>query len=1282
MTLKLTLQMKKVLVLLFILITFKSFSQSISTNGNTFSPDTIYAYLGDTITFNLSSSHNAVEVDETTFLNNDSTSNGGFNIPFGGGELVLDSIKTYYYVCQPHANMGMKGVIISSEAPCNKSIEQSLKGFNPNPLYGPWQWSYDTLSLVNTSNCDIRVSPEFDIYHENSAISSNDFDLKWYNPILGNWPSLTYYIDANGHAVGFWSAGGAADTMGIVISQGSTQQIIIRVRFKPSANYGTYYASWKTNELDNNGDFIQNLDNDSTQIELVDCSIFQVDSVYSSNVSCFNNSDGYAEIVSIQNGSGQYNYLWSNGDTTNITSNLAADSFYCIISDSNWPQCSDSINVFISQPSELIVNENTSHITCYNDSTGSINLFISGGTNPYNENWDVTSTTNLSQGIYSYTVTDLNGCTVSDTVEIFEPDQLIFNTSTQDVNCYDGNDGTADINISSGGNPPFNYLWSNGQTTSSITNLSAGNYNYTITYNGSCDTTGSITINQPDQLTSNFSFNNVSCFGEDDGSAFVNFFGGTTGSVQGDTNYVLGWAGLSTILYYPLTTFNTADVAPSGVPAGIYPYSVTDLNGCIHLDTITITQPDSLYFSYSMLNYNGYEISCSGFNDGLIEINIFGGTGPYTNYLENIASNIPLDSFTLSGISSGIYIDSIIDINGCKYIDTFILDEPPALNLNLNQINVLCNAGCDGSILSNVTGGVAPFFYQWNNGMTSSNIDSLCSGSYNLIVSDTNGCTSNDSVYISEPNSITISIDSLTNVSTYAGSDGSIEITVSGGAGNYSFEWFDDNGILATNEDISNLTAGSYYLTVTDANNCIKTDTFFVSQPNTILVSLQSVINPICNDSCTGSIDINVSGGNSNYSFSWSGPNNFISLDEDISNLCSGLYILTVSDGITSIVDSFNMFQPQPLTFDLIIDSITCFDQMTQATLLVFGGTQPFNYNWSNGDTNYYTFINSGLYSVNVTDNNGCELFSNFSLSNPDSLTLSSSTSNISCFGQNDGNATINVISGGTSPYQFSFDGVTFQQSNYFDGLVSGTYSIYILDSNNCIDSINFVISEPDELLSTISTSDASCFGECDGSALISTVGGTLPYIYSWSNDSTSLCAGNYNVITTDANNCITVDNFIINEPFPLEINIWLNGVDLQATSGFSSYQWFFENGNAIQGANSEIFSPQTAGIYYVIASDGFCEITSYSFNYDITNLSSISSSGNLYPNPTNGILFFEGNGSIKIYDQLGNELMKVDKINISTNLTKIDLSKFVKGIYNILVRQNNYTYRYKIVLQ
>ena len=718
------------------------------------------------------------------------------------------------------------------------------------------------------------------------------------------------------------------------------------------------------------------------------------------------------------------------------------------------------------------------------------------------------------------------------------------------------------------------------------------------------------------------------------------------------------------------------------MPAGIYPYSVTDLNGCIHLDTITITQPDSLYFSYSMLNYNGYEISCSGFNDGLIEINIFGGTSPYTNYLENIASNIPLDSFTLSGISSGIYIDSIIDINGCKYIDTFILDEPPTLNLNLNQINVLCNSSCDGSILANVTGGVAPFLYQWNNGMITSYIDSLCSGSYNLVVSDTNGCTSNDSVYISQPNSITISTDSLTNVSTYAGNDGSIEITVSGGGGNYSFEWFDDNGILATNEDISNLTAGSYYLTVTDANNCIKTDTFFVSQPNTILVSLQSVINPICNDSCTGSIDINVSGGNSNYSFSWSGPNNFISLDEDISSLCSGLYILTVSDGITSIVDSFYMFQPQPLTFDLIVDSITCFDQMTQATLLVFGGTQPFNYNWSNGDTNYYTFINSGLYSVNVTDNNGCELFSNFSLSNPDSLTLSSSTSNISCFGQNDGNATINVISGGTSPYQFSFDGVTFQQSNYFDGLVSGTYSIYILDSNNCIDSINFVISEPDELLSTISTSDASCFGECDGSALISTVGGTLPYIYSWSNDSTSLCAGNYNVITTDANNCITVDNFIINEPFPLEINVWLNGVNLQATSGFSSYQWFFENGNAIQGANSEIFSPQTTGIYYVIASDGFCEITSYSFNYDITNLSSISSSGKLYPNPTNGILFFEGIGSIKIYDQLGNELTKVDKINISTNLTKIDLSKFAKGIYNVLVRQNNYTYRYKIVLQ
>ena len=214
------------------------FTQTITNSGLTFSPDTLQVTIGDTISFNISASHNAVEVSETTFNNNGSTSNNGFNIPYGGVSWTADSIKTYYYVCQPHASAGMKGVIIVNPPACNKSLTQQSEGFDPNPLYSTMLWSYDTLSLTNTSDCNIRVRPEFVIAHDSLAIGANDLVLKWYNPYTGAWPAIPYYIDGDGHAVGFWSSS-ATDTTGQDINQGVTQQIIIRVKFWPTANYGT-----------------------------------------------------------------------------------------------------------------------------------------------------------------------------------------------------------------------------------------------------------------------------------------------------------------------------------------------------------------------------------------------------------------------------------------------------------------------------------------------------------------------------------------------------------------------------------------------------------------------------------------------------------------------------------------------------------------------------------------------------------------------------------------------------------------------------------------------------------------------------------------------------------------------------------------------------------------------------------------------------------------------------------------------------------------------------------
>jgi len=957
------------------------FTQTITNSGITFNPDTLQVTIGDNISFNISASHNAVEVSETTFNNNDTTSNNGFNIPYGGGSFTADSIKTYYYVCQPHASMGMKGVIIVNPPPCNKSLTQQLEGFDPNPLYSHMLWSFDTLSLTNTSDCNIRVRPEFVIAHDSLAIGANDLVLKWYNPYTGSWPAIPYYINGNGHAVGFWSSS-AIDTTGQDINQGATQQIIIKVKFWPTANYGTYSANWTTKEVDLSGNIMQILaTGDTTALSLVDCSIYGIDSTYSSNITCNNDNNGATSIISVQNGSGETLYNWSNGDTTNSISNLSPSTYYCVVTDANWQQCTDSISFIITEP------------------------------------------------------------------------------------------------------PP---------------------------------------------LTSTYTQTNVSCFGVNDGSAIVNLFGGAIGSVPVDTNYILGWEGTVSPVYllYPQTVFNTS-LLPNPynqIHAGVYPYTVTDLNGCTIFDTITITEPDSLYLNYSTTNFNGYAISCYGLNDGEIDIQVTGGTSPFDNYLNGTLQG----SLVSDNLNDGTYSDSIIDANGCTAIINIILNEPIELVSTLTSTNISCNGICDGDITSSTSGGVSP----------------------------------------------------------------------------YSFAWSPQN---QTTNTISNLCVGNYTLNVTDGNGC---------------------------------------------------PEN-------------------VSTIIT---------EPQPLSSILSADSILCHNSNTQAEINVWGGSQPFTYLWSNGDINYITNLSSGNHSVIATDQNGCSISNSITLSNPDSILAQTTTTNVSCNSFSDGTVNINVSSGGLTPYIYSNNsGLTYQNSNVFSNLSAGVYSYLISDFNGCLGVASAVINEPTQLTSIAQSDSISCYDECDGNVYVIANEGTPPYAYNWGGTSANLCAGIYNVTITDANGCLASNSVIVYEPNPLVINIWINGNNIEATSGFVSYQWYNTNGTLISGATSESFSPSSMGEYYVVVTDGICEESSYAIYYNVSDINNFNTDFKIYPNPTQGMITIESNisfESISLLNRIGNQLLLVENNNNDKGPTELDLSTFAKGIYFIQIEQNNQIMNYRIVLQ
>ena len=1022
---------------------------------------------------------------------------------------------------------------------CNKSLDQHLNGFNPNPVYGLWVWSIDTLSITNNSNCDLRIRPEFEIFHENLTIGANDFDLKWYNPYIGNWPDIPYYIDANGNANGFWGFG--SDSTGTQITQGTEQQIIVKIRFRTNANPGTYSANWTTQEVDSIGNFIQTLsDGDSSSISLADCSIFNIDSSYSSNISCFNDNNGSAAIVSIQNGSNEYSYNWSNGDTTNISNNLQGGNYYCIVTDNNWQQCSDSIGFIISEPNELT-------------------------------------------SIYTQT--------------------------------------------------------------------------------------------------------NVSCYGTNNGGAIVNFFGGESGSSVGDTNYILGWAGTAQPVYlpYPQTVFNTS-LLPSpynAIPAGIYPYTVTDLNGCSILDTITITEPDSLYASYTSSNYNGYNLACFGDNNASIDIQINGGTAPFSNYL-NSTLQIGLN---LNNLSAGNYTDSIVDFNGCSSNNMINLTQPSQLINTLVPIDISCYNLCDGEIYSSISGGVFPYYYLWTNTQTTTNISNLCSGNYSLTLTDENGCIENASTTINMPNDISVSLDSTLNISTYAGNNGYIYITANGGSGTLNTNWSSDNNYSSTNNDISNLYADTYFLEVVDANLCSYLDTFELFQPSSLWLSIDAVVSPNCYDSCNGAINISAQGGDSTYTYLWTGPNGFTSINNDINNLCDGEYIISIDDGITVLIDTVNIYQPQPITTLLSVDSISCHNGTVQAQINVWGGSQPLTYSWSNGDANYYTTISSGNYSIDVSDINGCSYSESFSLSNPDSIFTQSTTTDISCFGGNNGSVSINISSGGIPPYNFSYDnGINYQISNTFNNLGAGNYSFLITDNNGCLSSTYSELIEPSVIISTTTATDVSCYGYCDGSVNATALGGTTPYSFTWNNGTSNLCAGFYNVIITDTNGCINSNTAIVNEPNPLLINISLDGNNIIATSGFISYQWYDNNNILINGATDSIFSPPGMSSYYVTVTDiNGCSNSSYSIDYTISSIQNYSSLINIFPNPTNGKITVTSEYGIKtisIYNTIGNKLYSVNnKLNKITQ-TKLDLSNFEKGVYFIKININNQIINQRIILQ
>ncbi|MBK7855833.1 MAG: SprB repeat-containing protein [Bacteroidetes bacterium] len=474
--------------------------------------------------------------------------------------------------------------------------------------------------------------------------------------------------------------------------------------------------------------------------------------------------------------------------------------------------------------------------------------------------WSTTATTQtingLAAGTYTVTVTDQNSCTNSAFVTLTNssgPNITLVNTTN--VSCNGGNNGAVNISVS-GGLPLYNYLWSNGALTQDISNVASGTYTVTVTDALLCTATLSFTVTQPTAINASVSPVATSC-GLSNGSATANAIGGT-----GTFTYL--WSNAAT----------TQNI--NGLAAGTYTVTVTDQNLCT--STANGVVASSTAPSISLVNTTN--VSCNGGSNGAINISVANGTLPYGFLWSNGAT-----TEDISGVVAGTYTITVTDGALCTSSQSFTVTQPTAISVAVTPVSTTCGLN-NGSATANPSGGTGTFTYLWSTTATTQTINNLAAGTYTVTVTDQNLCTRTANGVVASSTAPSISLVNTTNVSCNGGNNGAINISVANGTLPYGFLW--SNG--ATTEDISGVVAGTYSITVTDGALCTASQSFIVTQPTVITVSVTPV-STACGLN-NGSATANPSGGTGTLPTCGSTT----ATTQTINNLAAGTYTVTVTD--------------------------------------------------------------------------------------------------------------------------------------------------------------------------------------------------------------------------------------------------------------------------------------------------------------------------------------------------------------------------------------------------
>ncbi|MCR9251645.1 MAG: T9SS type A sorting domain-containing protein [bacterium] len=870
---------------------------------------------------------------------------------------------------------------------------------------------------------------------------------------------------------------------------------------------------------------------------------------------------GSAE-VDVTNGEGPYTYTWVNGSHTlngQSVSGMYDGEYELTVEDSFGCQVVTTVTIQNEEAFTIEVLEIVE--TACGISQGEISLQANGDYGPYNYSWDDGSTgssrTGLSTGLYQVTVTDQRGCS-QDSIFYVAPEGDVITSSANVIQpVCENTAGEIEITDVTGGTAPFTYSWfdedlnSIGSNNSVISGLGVGSYYVAIEDASGCEFLQPVIVLTSDtsqEPLANVSILNSPYCDESNGDVLVEMSTGTPPFELMLTNS----------LAEEVATINTTEnsVELNDLGADNYELSIKDTNGCEITSGFSLEELDD-----PSITVDNIIAATSSIPAGSFEVSISDDHGSaYQYFLTDAAlSTETYSSSPIENLTAGDY--TVYAANDECQSNTALVSVPSYDDLELTVVSIqqsTCENAQDGSIEVSVSGGLEPYTFNWSHdaSIDGSMADGLDIGDYVITVEDSIGSSATTEISLSVLSDMEVVNTATVEPLCFEGCDGSIELTISGGSGNYNVVW--DNG--QSGAAISNLCAGTYTAYIEDQLNsaCFLEHVVVINQPSEIEIQTSNTSSPSCVGGSDGTLTLTVSGGNESFEITW--PDGQTGLTAF--GLSAGSYNVEVVDIVGDCVHQYEAVLQDPDPISVVSATLvqpSCYGGADGSITVVLENTTNPLVTWSNGDQGLIASnLSAGSYSFSLLDANGCEFDSSFVLGEPTEMLLTGlSTIETLCAASSDGTATIEV-EGGTGAYSvvWSKDGITLsslENQLSVSGLSEGIYLFEVTDEQSCQLIGELQMSSPTEVsISDIVLVQPLCNGDSNGQISVEATGGAAPYSYfidgtAFDHTATGLASGSYDIQIVDSNDCSITETIVLEEPRQLAIA----STDIQNVSCF-----------------------------------------------------------------------------------------------------------------------------------